>query len=71
MTDWQVSLLAESNVYTLLQPSQVPGFELDLDASKGVTQVALAVSQWNDSSGFGDPNHNVTQAVGVKPTAAQ
>ena len=65
VTDWQVSLLAESNVYTLLQPSQVPGFELDLDASKGVTQVALAVSQWNDSSGFGDPNHNVTQAVGV------
>lgn len=47
-------------------PAAVPGYELDLDATKGITLDAGRVSAWIDQSGKG---HNCAQATaGQRPT---
>src|SRR5579859_6552846 len=50
-------------------PTSLSGCVLWLRADLGVTSSSGAVSQWNDQSGTGDANKNVTQATGAnKPT---
>lgn len=47
-------------------PTQISGLQLWLRADRGVTLVSGAVSQWNDYSGTGDSNKNVTQSTSTK-----
>jgi hypothetical protein len=57
--------------FTVLDGLSTAGCVLWLRADQGVTQVANAVSQWNDQSGTGDANKHVVQATGTaKPTLA-
>lgn len=58
-------IMADPVVVGPFQPIDLPGLFLWLRGDLGIT-IGVGVSAWADQSGFGDPNHNEVQAVGVQ-----